>query len=73
MSENILNGCFWQEVNGIWELCRHDASQVLARLRKDRGFWFGRCAPKTTDHLAPETSLSLDMKRAELFLKMSAP
>ena len=70
MSDEILTNCFWYDVDGMWELCRHDQNQVLARLRKDRGVWYGRCSPKTTDHLAPQKSLSQAMKQAELYLKM---
>ena len=69
MSDEILNGCFWYCTDGVWELWRRGEYKVLTRLRKDRGLWYGRCLPKTTDHLAPQKSLSLAMKQAELYLK----
>lgn len=72
MSDEILQECFWQETDGLWQLCRADTNHVLARLRKDHGLWFGRCTPKSTDHLAPEKSLHRAMKQAELYLKMGA-
>ena len=75
-SNEFLKDAYWKsDYDGVpnwssllWYLYDRDGD-IIATLRKEKGWWFGRVLPNTKDHLVPQQSLHTAMKQTIGFIK----